>query len=106
MNLTLDPGLLKAARAALNFRNQAFIDGRYCPSASGKTYTSVNPANGKAHRFAREIRAGVLAVNCFGEGDLTTPFGGFKQSGFFGRDKSIFAHYQYTELKTVWMQLS
>ena len=34
------------------------------------------------------------------------PLGGFKQSGFFGRDKSIFAHYQYTELKTVWMQLA
>jgi gamma-glutamyl-gamma-aminobutyraldehyde dehydrogenase len=45
-------------------------------------------------------------VNCFSEGDATTPFGGFKQSGFVGRDKSIFAHYQYTELKTVWMQLS
>jgi len=60
---------------------------------------------GKAHRFAREIRAGVVAVNCFGEGDLTTPFGGFKESGFFGRDKSSYAQEQYTELKTVWMQL-
>ena len=59
----------------------------------------------KAHRFAREIRAGVVAVNCFGEGDLTTPFGGFKESGFFGRDKSSYAQEQYTELKTVWMQL-
>jgi gamma-glutamyl-gamma-aminobutyraldehyde dehydrogenase len=59
----------------------------------------------KAHRFARDIRAGVVAVNCFGEGDLTTPFGGFKESGFFGRDKSSYAQEQYTELKTVWMQL-
>jgi gamma-glutamyl-gamma-aminobutyraldehyde dehydrogenase len=59
----------------------------------------------KAHRFAREIRAGVVAVNCFGEGDLTTPFGGFKESGFFGRDKSSYAQEQYTELKTVWIQL-
>ena len=59
----------------------------------------------KAHRYARAIRAGVVSVNCFGEGDLTTPFGGFKESGFFGRDKSSYAHEQYTELKTVWMQL-
>lgn len=59
----------------------------------------------KAHRFARDIRAGVVSVNCFSEGDLTTPFGGFKESGFFGRDKSSHAHEQYTELKTVWMQL-
>ena len=60
----------------------------------------------KAHRFARAIRAGVVSVNSFSEGDLTTPFGGFKESGFFGRDKSSYAHEQYTELKTIWMQLS
>jgi gamma-glutamyl-gamma-aminobutyraldehyde dehydrogenase len=60
----------------------------------------------RAHRVARAIRAGTISVNCFSEGDTTTPFGGFKQSGFFGRDKSIFAHYQYTELKTIWVQLT
>lgn len=61
---------------------------------------------GTAHRVSRALRAGTVSVNCFSEGDITTPFGGFKQSGFFGRDKSIFAHHQYTELKTVWMQLT
>jgi hypothetical protein len=60
----------------------------------------------RAHRVARAIRAGTVSVNCFSEGDITTPFGGFKQSGFFGRDKSIWAHQQYTELKTIWMQLA
>ncbi len=60
----------------------------------------------RAHRVARAIRAGTVSVNCFSEGDLTTPFGGFKESGFAGRDKSIWAHEQYTELKTVWMQLT
>jgi len=58
-----------------------------------------------AHRVARAIRAGTVSVNCFSEGDMTTPFGGYKESGFAGRDKSIFAHEQYTELKTVWMQI-
>ncbi|MCL4179751.1 MAG: aldehyde dehydrogenase [Verrucomicrobia bacterium] len=60
----------------------------------------------RAHRVSRAIRAGTVSVNCFSEGDITTPFGGFKQSGFFGRDKSIWAHDQYTELKTIWMQLA
>jgi len=60
----------------------------------------------RAHRVARAIRAGTVSVNCFSEGDATTPFGGYKQSGFFGRDKSIFAHHQYCELKTIWMQLA
>jgi len=60
----------------------------------------------RAHRVARAIRAGTVSVNCYSEGDITTPFGGFKESGFFGRDKSIWAHLQYTELKTIWIQLS
>ena len=59
-----------------------------------------------AHLAARALRAGTVSVNCYGEGDITTPFGGFKQSGFGGRDKSIAAHEQYTELKTIWMDLS
>jgi 4-(gamma-glutamylamino)butanal dehydrogenase len=59
-----------------------------------------------AHRVARALRAGTVSVNCYSEGDITTPFGGFKLSGFFGRDKSIFAHHQYTELKTVWIQIA
>jgi gamma-glutamyl-gamma-aminobutyraldehyde dehydrogenase len=58
-----------------------------------------------AHRVARAIRAGTVSVNCFSEGDMTTPFGGYKESGFAGRDKSIWAHEQYTELKTVWMAI-
>ncbi len=68
---------------------------------------SVYSANGKqALRAAREIKAGTVTINCYGEGDITTPFGGFKQSGFGGRDNSIHAHDQYTELKTIWIDLS
>lgn len=59
-----------------------------------------------AIRLSREIRAGVVTVNCFGEGDASTPFGGYKESGFGGRDKSIWAHDQYTELKTIWIDVS
>ena len=59
-----------------------------------------------AHKIAARIRAGTVTVNCFGEGDLSTPFGGFKQSGFGGRDKSIYAHDQYCELKTTWLKLN
>jgi 4-(gamma-glutamylamino)butanal dehydrogenase len=59
-----------------------------------------------AHKVAARIRAGTVTVNCFGEGDLSTPFGGFGQSGFGGRDKSIYAHDQYCELKTTWLKLT
>ena len=58
-----------------------------------------------AHRVARDLKAGVVAVNAYSEGDMTTPFGGYKLSGFGGHDKSLHAHYQYTELKTTWIAL-
>ena len=68
---------------------------------------SVFTANGKrAMRAARALRAGTVTVNSFGEGDSATPFGGYKQSGFGGRDNSIHAHDQYTQLKTIWLDLS
>jgi gamma-glutamyl-gamma-aminobutyraldehyde dehydrogenase len=68
---------------------------------------SIFSANGKkALRAAREIKAGTVTINCYGEGDITTPFGGYKQSGFGGRDNSLHAHDQYTELKTIWIDLS
>jgi gamma-glutamyl-gamma-aminobutyraldehyde dehydrogenase len=59
-----------------------------------------------AHRMARAIKAGVVGVNTYSEGDLTTPFGGFRQSGFGGHDKSVHAHDQYTELKTIWIDMT
>ena len=58
-----------------------------------------------AHRVARELKAGVVGVNAYAEGDMTTPFGGYKLSGFGGHDKSVHAHDQYTETKTTWIAL-
>jgi len=60
----------------------------------------------KAHRYARAIQAGTVSVNCYAEGDIATPFGGYKLSGFGGRDNSLQAHEQYCETKTIWINLS
>ena len=60
---------------------------------------------GKAHRYARAIRAGVVWVNTFDAGDITSPFGGFKQSGF-GRDKSIHALDKFTDWKAIWINVA
>ena len=68
---------------------------------------SVFSANGRnAIRAARDIRAGTVTVNCYGEGNIATPFGGYKQSGCGGRDNGAHAHDQYTELKTIWIDLT
>ena len=58
----------------------------------------------QAHRLSRRLRAGTVWVNCYEEGDLTVPFGGYRQSGN-GRDKSAHALEKYTELKTTWLAL-
>ncbi len=58
-----------------------------------------------AVRAARTLRAGTVSVNAYSEGDITTPFGGFKESGFGGRDKGLEAFDQYTEKKTVWISV-
>lgn len=57
---------------------------------------------GRAQRVARAIQAGTVSVNGFSEGDISTPFGGYKQSGFGGRDKGIEALDQYQQIKTIW----
>jgi len=68
---------------------------------------SIFTANGKrALRGARALRAGTVTVNSFGEGDITTPFGGYRQSGFGGRDNGVQAHDQYTQVKTIWLDLT
>ncbi|MEZ0213937.1 MAG: aldehyde dehydrogenase [Xanthobacteraceae bacterium] len=58
----------------------------------------------KAFKASSALRAGVVWVNCFDHGDISSPFGGFKQSGF-GRDKSLHALEKYTELKATWINL-
>jgi aldehyde dehydrogenase (NAD+) len=58
----------------------------------------------KAHRFAREVKAGTVWVNCYHVVDTTTPFGGFKMSGQ-GRENGETALEHYTEVKTVTIKL-
>ncbi|MCB1628607.1 MAG: aldehyde dehydrogenase [Xanthomonadales bacterium] len=59
----------------------------------------------KAHRVARDLRAGSVWVNYWDGGDMTAPFGGYKQSGN-GRDKSLHAFDKYTEMKATWINLA
>ena len=68
---------------------------------------SLYTANVKhAMRGAKAIKAGTVTINSYGEGDATTPFGGYKQSGFGGRDNGLAAHDQFTEIKTIWLDLT
>ena len=57
-----------------------------------------------AHKTVRDLEAGVIWVNCFDHGDMTQPFGGYKQSGQ-GRDKCLESLMSYTQTKSAWINL-
>jgi acyl-CoA reductase-like NAD-dependent aldehyde dehydrogenase len=57
-----------------------------------------------AHKVARAIEAGVVWVNCYDNGDMTQPWGGYKQSGH-GRDKCFDTALAHTQTKGVWIHL-
>jgi len=59
----------------------------------------------KAHRVARALKAGTVWVNTYNLFDATAPFGGYKESGF-GRELGKEAIELYTQVKTVWVDLS
>ena len=58
----------------------------------------------KAHRLARDLKAGTIWINTYNSFDAASPFGGFKQSGF-GRELGIHALELYTQVKSVWINL-
>ena len=59
----------------------------------------------RAHRMVAALEAGVVWVNCFGDGDMTQPFGGYKQSGN-SRDKHMSSLLSYMQSKSVWISLA
>lgn len=60
----------------------------------------------RAISLARRIPAGTVAVNKFTEGDIKTPFGGYRKSGSLTRDNGTEAMEQYLQTKTIWIEIS
>src|SRR3984893_2520078 len=59
----------------------------------------------KAHTVSRRLKAGTVWINTYGLMDASLPFGGYKSSGF-GRELGMHAIEHYTEMKTVWLNIS
>lgn len=57
----------------------------------------------RALHVARELPCGTVSINGFTEGDIKTPFGGYKQSGSLARDNGTEAIEQYLQTKTIWI---
>jgi aldehyde dehydrogenase (NAD+) len=59
----------------------------------------------RAHRVARALQAGTIWINTYHPLDAASPFGGYKQSGY-GRELGMQALELYTQIKSVWVDLS
>lgn len=58
----------------------------------------------RAHRFARDMKCGMVWINCYKRVHPGSPFGGIGQSGY-GRDMGFEAMRAYTEAKSVWVNV-
>jgi acyl-CoA reductase-like NAD-dependent aldehyde dehydrogenase len=59
----------------------------------------------KALRAARALKAGTVWINTYNFYDPGLPFGGYKQSGF-GRERGRYALEEYTQVKSIWVDLT
>jgi aldehyde dehydrogenase (NAD+)/gamma-glutamyl-gamma-aminobutyraldehyde dehydrogenase len=60
----------------------------------------------RAFQVARALPCGTVSVNAFSEGDVKTPFGGYRRSGSLARDNGTEAMDQYTQTKSIWINLA
>jgi (Z)-2-((N-methylformamido)methylene)-5-hydroxybutyrolactone dehydrogenase len=59
----------------------------------------------RAHRVAHKLRAGTVWVNTYRTVSFDVPFGGYRQSGF-GRENGLESLHEYTQVKSIWVELS
>jgi len=59
----------------------------------------------RAIHTARALPCGTVSINGFSEGDIKTPFGGYKLSGSLSRDNGTEALDQYLQTKTIWINI-
>jgi aldehyde dehydrogenase (NAD+)/betaine-aldehyde dehydrogenase len=58
----------------------------------------------RAHRFGRDLRAGMVWINSYKRVNPGSPFGGVGSSGY-GREMGFEAMHEYTEAKSVWVNV-
>jgi len=58
----------------------------------------------RAHKFARDMRSGMVWINCYKRVNPGSPFGGNGLSGY-GREMGFDAMREYTQVKSVWVNV-
>ena len=83
----------------LGSKNGTYVDG---VRVASRDDVRMGPLATKAQQ--RDIEAGIVWVNCYEHGDMTQPWGGYKQSGQ-GRDKCFETMLAHTQTKSIWINL-
>jgi acyl-CoA reductase-like NAD-dependent aldehyde dehydrogenase len=91
--------------AALTFRNEAEAVAVGNSTIYGLAAAVWTRDGKKALRTAKALKAGTVWVNAYNLYDPGLPFGGFKESGF-GRERGHSALEEYTQVKSVWIDLT
>jgi acyl-CoA reductase-like NAD-dependent aldehyde dehydrogenase len=86
--------------AVIPFADEAEAVGLANDSIYGLSGSIWTRDGARALRVARAVQTGVLSINANTSVRVSTPFGGFKQSGY-GRELGPHALEAYTELKTI-----
>ena len=97
----------KSIAKKLKFEGKFFINGKYVNAIDGNKFKTINPETGeKLCTVAKCLPCGTVSVNTFSEGDIKTPFGGYKQSGSLSRDQGTEALNSFLQTKTIWISHS
>ena len=88
--------------SVLRFTDEADVLARANASAYGLAAGLWSKDVTRVRRMAERLQAGTVGVNCWGETDAASPFGGIKQSGY-GREMGRDALALYSQTKSVWV---
>ena len=88
--------------SVLQFTDEADVLARANASAFGLAAGLWSKDVTRVRRMAERLQAGTVWVNCWGDTDAASPFGGIKQSGY-GREMGRDAVALYSQTKSVWV---
>jgi acyl-CoA reductase-like NAD-dependent aldehyde dehydrogenase len=88
--------------SVLRFSDEADVLARANASDYGLAAGLWSQDVSRVRRMADGLHAGTVWVNCWGETDAASPFGGVKQSGY-GREMGKDAIALYSQTKSVWV---
>ena len=91
--------------ATLTFRNEAEAVAIGNSTIYGLAAAVWSRDIKKALRTAKALKAGTVWVNAYNYYDPGLPFGGYKESGF-GRERGHYALEEYTQVKSIWVDLT